>query len=331
MMSTGATTVTRDLAAQDYLDGVAAELADLPEEDRADLLDELAAHVDELVAEGDAPLTARLGSPAEYAAELRASAGLPPAGSRGRLRAQVLGRLRSRRADPSVVAVEEFVGSLRPAWWLIRAWVVVALATWYAHPHWWRSLVLVPDMGPDALSVVVLVLALMASVQTGRHGRFRSVTAAWLVAGLNLVAVLGIWPVLLTLNEAVQYGAYNGYGYRTVVHSAIPREGVYGSGHQITNLFAYDSAGRAIVDVRLYDQRGLPVDVGVDPATREAVVDADGRAVSNAYPYRYLDGTLVDPAAKGSASLVVPPLAAAPSPSPSATPSPSASPTSGKR
>jgi hypothetical protein len=325
-MSTGASTVTRSLAAQDYLDGVAAELADLPEEDRADLLDELAAHLDELVEEGDAPLPVRLGAPADYAAELRASAGLPPAGSRGRVVARLVGRLRSRRAEPSFAAVEEFVGSLRAAWWLVRAWVLVALATWYAHPHWWRSLVIVPDMGPDAISVVVLVVALIASVQIGRHGRFRSVTAAWLVAGMNLVAVLGVWPVLLTLNEAVQTGAYNGHGSRTVVNSVIPREGVYGSGHQITNLFAFDSAGRPIVDVRLYDQRGLPVDVGVDPTTRVAVLDADGRSVANAYPYRYLDG-LVDPAAKGSASLAVPALAAAPTPAPS----PSASPTGGKR
>ena len=45
-----------------------AALADLPEEECADLLDELAAHLDELSAEGTDALEPRLGSPEEYAA-----------------------------------------------------------------------------------------------------------------------------------------------------------------------------------------------------------------------------------------------------------------------
>lgn len=39
---TGTSMMTRSRESQDYLDGVAARLADLPVEDRADLLDELA-------------------------------------------------------------------------------------------------------------------------------------------------------------------------------------------------------------------------------------------------------------------------------------------------
>jgi uncharacterized membrane protein len=77
-MTTG-TTVARSQEAQSYLDRVGAALADLPEEERADLLDELGTHVDEIAAEGTSSLEARLGSPDDYAAELRASAGLPPA------------------------------------------------------------------------------------------------------------------------------------------------------------------------------------------------------------------------------------------------------------
>ena len=46
-MTTG-TTVARSQEAQSYLDRVGAALADLPEEERADLLDELGTHVDEI-------------------------------------------------------------------------------------------------------------------------------------------------------------------------------------------------------------------------------------------------------------------------------------------
>jgi HAAS domain-containing protein len=326
-------TARSDEAAR-YVDGVAAHLADLPDEDRADLLDELAAHVDELVAEGDTPLADRLGSPAEYAAELRASAGLPPARSRGRTGAQALDRLQrirarfeARRAEPSVNAVEEFVRSLRPAWWVLRGWVLVALGTWYAHPHWWHSLVIVPDVGPDALSLLVLALAVLVSVQLGRHGRFRTASAAWAMAVVNLVAAIGLWPVLLMMNEAY-HQRYSDPVVRVV--QSTPPEGVYAAGHQVWNIYAYDASGRMLHDVRLFDQSGRPLSLGLSAdGTRRVVVDAQGRLVENAFPYRYLepDGTVAHPDAGPTVS--APPLGGAAAASPA--PSPSASPTGGKR
>ena len=68
-MTTGAT-VARSQEAQSYLDRVGAALADLPEEERADMLDELGTHVDEIAAEGTSSLDARLGSPEDYAAHI---------------------------------------------------------------------------------------------------------------------------------------------------------------------------------------------------------------------------------------------------------------------
>ncbi|HWG94036.1 MAG TPA: hypothetical protein VNU66_07435 [Mycobacteriales bacterium] len=74
------TAPTTSPAAQRYLAEVAGELADLPVEERADLLEDLALHLAALDAEGDVrPVGVRLGTPAAYAAELRAAAGLPPA------------------------------------------------------------------------------------------------------------------------------------------------------------------------------------------------------------------------------------------------------------
>ena len=64
--------------AQDFLGAVERELADLPAEDRSALLEDLALHLEALTTEDDdRPLAVRLGSPAAYAADLRAAAGLP--------------------------------------------------------------------------------------------------------------------------------------------------------------------------------------------------------------------------------------------------------------
>lgn len=62
------------MIAEDYLGMVASELRDLPWKVRRDLVSELRGHLDELPADTD--LRARLGTPEEYAADLRSAAGL---------------------------------------------------------------------------------------------------------------------------------------------------------------------------------------------------------------------------------------------------------------
>jgi len=338
-MTTGTSTTARSREAQGYLDGVAAALADLPEDDRADLLDELATHLDEIAAEGTSPLESRLGSPADYAAELRASAGLPTVRSRGRTAADVMSRLRALRRRADVAAVERFLVSVRPAWWVARAWVLVALLTWFGQPHWLRSLAVVPNLGSTGLSVFVLLGAVVLSVQLGWQRRLR---ARWLVAAVNLAALVGLGPVLLTVNEAVLYGTFDYYygDPEPLRVDRVPREGVYAAGNRVWNVYAYDAAGQMLHDVRLYDQDGSPISLGLpfDP-TKQQTLDVSGQKVDNAYPYRYLDpatGEVAQPNAGPPIS--APPLLGVPtvpltSPSASASPSPTPSPgpTGGKR
>jgi hypothetical protein len=139
--------------------------------------------------------------------------------------------------------------------------------------------------------------------------------------------------VLFSLNEVTSYRAPGGYLNTRVDYMEVPpHEGVYAAGHQVWNIYAYDSNGVMLHDVRLFDQTGRPLSLGLaTDRTRQVVVDAQGRLVENAFPYRYLepDGTVAHPDA--GPTVLAPPLAAAPSPSPSAIPSPSASPTAGKR
>ena len=72
------TAPTTTPAAEQYLTEVERELADLPADERAELLEDLAMHLAALQEEpDDRSLTERLGSSASYAAELRSAAGLP--------------------------------------------------------------------------------------------------------------------------------------------------------------------------------------------------------------------------------------------------------------
>jgi hypothetical protein len=67
-----------------YAAAVRAAVADLGDEERAQLLDDLEAHLQEVAAESGTPLTERLGPPEAYAAELRAAYGAPaPQAGRG--------------------------------------------------------------------------------------------------------------------------------------------------------------------------------------------------------------------------------------------------------
>jgi hypothetical protein len=323
-------TARSDEAAR-YVDGVAAQLADLPDEDRADLLDELAAHVDELVAEGDTPLADRLGSPADYAAELRASAGLPPARSRGRAGAQALDRLRRAARHPRVRAAGDFLGALRPVWWVLRAWVAVGLvAMWPGQttPTWADFMPLVPRIGTPLVGLLVLLAAVVASVQLGRRSGRLGGGRWWAVAALNVCAALTLIPVLVSVGEAT----HPNYVYVDSRTEVPPHAGVYAAGRQVWNIYAYDASGVMLHDVRLFDQSGRPLSLGLSPdGTRQVVVDAQGRLVENAFPYRYLepDGTVAHPDA--GPTVLAPALGGTAAPASTPAPSPSASPTGGKR
>ena len=110
-----------------YAAEVRAALADVPAERSAELLDDLEDHLAEVALEGDGTLATKLGPPADYAAELRRSAGLaepavPPA---ARWHDGVSRRLERLRTSRPVTAVADFLPELRPAWWVLRAWAAL--------------------------------------------------------------------------------------------------------------------------------------------------------------------------------------------------------------
>ena len=110
----------------EYLGALRAELADLAPEERDDLLSEVEPSLLEAAADDDEPIAARLGPAAAFAADLRASAGLPPAphgepaAPRG-LRAS----LRELARHPAAAGTASVLRELAPVWWVARAYVAV--------------------------------------------------------------------------------------------------------------------------------------------------------------------------------------------------------------
>lgn len=182
----------------DFLAQVEQRLLDLPTAEREEVLGGLAADLDELVSEHG---VRALGDPDRYAAELRAAAGLPasapsstPGATRGVVgaRAALVDSVDAVRAgwDRLLAAApgdtSGFLGALRPAWWVVRAWVAWMLAQDLRGPY----------VVVDAPWLLVLAVLVVGSVQLGRGGwglgRIvrRSVGARLLVVALNLMALV---------------------------------------------------------------------------------------------------------------------------------------------
>ena len=268
-------TITNEV--EQYLDEVRMHLADLSDEDRADLLEDLRQHLSDIGSEENgSPLQDRLGEPSAYADELRVAAGLAPRspieGQPGH--ASLTGRLRE-----GLTALREVVFELRPAWWVLRGAVLAAL------PFWWK-----PDgnddfpvpspFGMPVLGALIVVLGVAASVWLGRSAD----RSAWRRVGIAANAVLLIG---LFLGSMVPRNA--------VVAPSITWEPFLLSRHgPVTNIYPYDSAGRPLEGVLLYDQDGRPLRVDfqhwwADRCQREPEFPraADGVPVEFSYPRKY--------------------------------------------
>lgn len=209
------TTTTRVEDAGAYAAQVRAHLRDLPPEQVQDVTDGLEANLSAALTDPDVPtrapggavavgpvdLTARFGPPWQYAAELRAAAGLDVA---QQLRAQSspAGRgslLRGASAKMTIIrhstywpAIAGFAETLRPLWWVVRGWVwfVLASATTLSlvSPHDpWQPYV--PTSTGARLFLAALVVASLWAGRTrwGRSGTLRK----WL-ATANILAVIAL-------------------------------------------------------------------------------------------------------------------------------------------
>lgn len=300
-------TIDRDVAR--YATAVRAAFADLPAPERELLLEDLEDHLQEVAAEAGGPLEERLGTPAAYAAELRASAGLPAAGAaatagraRPRLReSRVARRLRrswrGTMANPAAAAVAEFLPELRPAWWVLRGYLAVLaasalLGSLYPDDGQGANFPVPELFGSQLLGLLVTVAAVVVSVRLGRRGPATGWRRGLAVAGN---AALGLFAVFMLVDLGARVTSHDYPAQLVTVYQRDP-SGLRAHGREISNIYAFDAGGKPLRDVYLIDQDGNPVvathndNPFLDP--RE-LVDGDGNEVANRYPQAQQE---IDPA-----------------------------------
>ncbi|MFE5334603.1 hypothetical protein ACFQ8E_01715 [Isoptericola sp. NPDC056573] len=319
--ATTATSLADVLAthARGYAQAVRLNLADLGPEVVDELTDGMEADLAEAFTEATAPLragrarsddddvaldlVAHFGPAADYAAELRAAAGLPAelpgarrrAGARPTLAARrVLLGERWRRAwqpvtsTPAWARLRGLGRDVRPAWWVARGWIVGALLV----ALFTRSTDGQPSLVPEgAGDLLVMGGSALVSVQWAR-GRW--LPRRWqprLTVAASLAAVLLVPAVAVaTHDESVRGSASGGSSYDagySAGHSdalnvgygdGAEGDGVWVDGEPVANLFAFDANGDPIKNVQLFDDRGRPVRTVTTEGDEQAwsVPDLDG-------------------------------------------------------
>lgn len=313
-----------------YAAQVRQALADLPPAIFEELLEDLDEHLAEVAAESGGDLGSTLGAPQAYARELRRAAGLPPGPELANdsapawVRAKVDHMLAS---DPGQATLA-FLPELRPAWWVLRAWLAVVALSFVTG----IGSVLLPF--GLLLSVPVLAAAIVLSVRLGRWAQARPVVdprqRLLTVAGNATLALVALF-VLVGVGQSGTGNSYAGPGYVDPQPTLARADGT-----PITNLYPYSTDGQPLSGVLLYDQDGRSVD-NLSTNTFEgqeivrALTPGQPPPPSNSYPQaqqvRSYDGpeptllplpgpALPTPSAEASPS-------ATPSPSPTALPRPS--------
>jgi hypothetical protein len=303
--------LTPEVAA--YLSALRAQLADLESEERDDLLADLEVSLVESSAEGgEGSIEHRYGPPARFAAELRAAAGFeegPVQPSRGPgLLPRMAEWLRRLDGDERVSAGRRTLAELAPIWWLARAYVVAAAAvlvlgvgSWSAtHPE-------LPAFGGHAATIVVLAALVGCSLALGIRQR-RARIDGWARVGAAVVnvvlAAVAIPAVAHLVDDTARTPASTFLASAPLASAGIsPATGLSHNGVPVDNIYPFGRDGRPLYDVLLYDQNGVPIDVGGPSAgdpNRRLLSTLHGSQLFNSFPIRYYDpGTtrVADPSA----------------------------------
>ncbi len=246
--------------AERYLREVARHIGGLAPEEQAELLEDLSQHLLEIAAEPGPPLHERLGPPEAYAAELLASAGVSPQGGRGGLVAALRARASSLQARVARSGpgreLARMVPVLRPAWWVARGYLAVSLlaALWGTRGN--PGFPIPALFGSRVLGLAAIVLAVPLSVRLGQREHSRGARVALVVAN-GILLVFGLALLDRAGASDVRYIPTERFG-----GPVSPYEGCLtdSRGRPITNLYAYDTEGRLLDPVLLYDDLGQPID-----------------------------------------------------------------------
>ena len=277
------TAATADVAA--YLAAVRSSLRDLPEAERDDLVAEVEASLVESASEGGS-ISARLGPPEEFAAELRSAAGLhetaPPARGPSQL-ALLAKRLGS---DPRVARLRSLTVEFAPIWWVARGYLAVGAVAYVLDTGWSSRYPIVPRIGSAETGLALITLAMVASVWIGLRMRRHGSPFPRLAMALNAALVVAILPVGLDVSDTSAHDML-------VTMAYAPQQQVAGlsyDGTRVDNIYPYSRDGELLHDVLLYDGAGRPIEVrgsrSQDP-NRRFVVTNGNKPLFNVFPIRY--------------------------------------------
>ena len=280
------TAATADVAA--YLAAVRSSLHDLPEAERDDLVAEVEASLVESACEGGS-ISARLGPPEEFAAELRSAAGLheTPRPERGPSQVALLVTRLSR--DPRVARLRSLTVELAPIWWVARAYLAIGAIAYVLDTGWSTRYPVVPRFGTAEIGVALIVVATVASVWVGLWMRREGSPFPRLTTAVNAALVLAILPVTLDVTDTRAHDFLVTMAYAPVTQVT---QGVANDGVPIANIYPYSRDGKLLHDVLLYDGAGRPLEISSDNIQnpdRRYVVTNGNKPLFNVFPIRYYE------------------------------------------
>jgi hypothetical protein len=252
------------------------------------LLAEVEASLAEAAADTGGPLESRLGSPQEFAAELRAAAGLQdvaaaPAQSRVAVRLHEL--LDAVVDHPVIASVRRLAVELAPIWWVARAYIAVGALAYALDASWSTRYPVVPSFGSAEGGLVVIVLATAVSVAVGLWLRRHPSSFPRLVTALNIALALAVVPVAAEVTNTSAHDALVVAAYRPV---EIP-DGIVAGGVRVDNIYPYSRDGRLLHDVLLYDGAGRPFELRSDDPNRRLLLGVDRSPIFHSFPIRYYE------------------------------------------
>lgn len=227
-----------------FAEAVRAELSDLPKREIQELTDGLEADLAEKFADEGVDFSSA--SATEYAAELRAAAGIDPkpakrsAFSSKALYDNIEAWFRKTKTGTSIL---EFGISVRPIWWVLRA-----LVAWFIFAGVFYSF---------TAGAILLPIFILLSVQWGRKKWFTNRFFAAILLPLNLVAILLVIPA-----QGMLIMKLNNYANAEQMLRTMPGiDGLRYNGEPVTELKAFDSENQEVSGLIYRNQLGEAIEI----------------------------------------------------------------------
>ena len=227
-----------------YLDQMALGLADLPEDDREEVIHDLRAHLAEL---DEDEVEVALGSPDDFVAEFRASAGLDDVSERARKWWLTRTRTRLDEASRRLAETSRW-RAWRPLWIWTRGWLLLSTIAVFSGGTAFRRFPVPTIENSTIVGLALLVVATWLSVWLDRRETRVRQTGSFVFSSVVVLLLFSslFWP-------------------RDISRSYPHEEEIFYSdqligpeGEPIHNIYAYDLDGNPL-QALLFDQDGRPV------------------------------------------------------------------------